>query len=308
MDFNHKTGRLVRQNQPIARLPSGTLIEIPVFSYRAKSKGPTLLLMAGMHGDEINGVEIMRRFIREKLYKIEAGSIVCLPVFNVFGFINFSREVPDGKDVNRTFPGRKTGSLASQFANVMVSEILPHVDIGIDFHTGGKQINNYPQLRTTLEDKENARLATAFHAPFTLNAPYREKSLRKEAAKLEKRILVFEGGESLRLSKRAIEVGIDGTLRLMKALNMIQEAPPADYGNLVIQKSTWLRAKTAGLHHSKVLNGAFLEKKTLLGVISDPYGAHEKKLKTTDDGYVLAINNNPVVNRGDALFHFGTPC
>ena len=306
MDFDHKTGTLVRQNQPIARLPSGTLIEIPVFSYRAKKEGPTLLLMAGMHGDEINGVEIMRRFIRQKHYQIQAGRVVCLPVFNVFGFINFSREVPDGKDVNRAFPGRKNGSLASQFANMMVQEILPHIDIGIDFHTGGKQINNYPQIRTTLADTENSRLAKAFHAPFTLNAPYREKSLRKEAANTGKHLLVFEGGESLRLNRPAIDVGLAGTLRLMKFLNMIPEAPIADYEHHIIQQSSWLRAKIAGLHHSKVHNGAFLERKTTLGVISDPYAVYEKKIKATTDGYILAINNNPVVNKGDALFHYGT--
>lgn len=305
MEFDHKPGKLIRQNQPTARLPSGTLIEIPVFSYNAQKDGPTLLLMAGMHGDEINGVETMRRIIRQKLYKVDAGRVICVPVFNVFGFINFSREVPDGKDVNRAFPGSRNGSLASQFANFLVAEILPHIDYGIDFHTGGKQINNYPQIRTTMEDPENAKLATAFHAPFTINSPYREKSLRKEAAKLDKRILVYEAGESLKLRKHAIDVGLHGMQRLMKHLGMINEAPEPRKENIIIRRSTWARARIAGLHYAQAYNGSFVEKKDVMGVISDPYGEYEKKILANDDCHILAINNNPVVNRGDALFHTG---
>lgn len=305
MEFDHTIGKLVRQNYPTARLPSGTLIEIPIFSYEAKNDGPTLLLMAGMHGDEINGVEIMRRIITQKLYEVKAGRVICVPVFNVFGFINFSREVPDGKDVNRSFPGNKTGSLASQFAHFMTTEILPHIDYGIDFHTGGKLINNYPQIRTTMDDPENARLAAAFSAPFTINSSYRDKSLRKEASKLDKRILVYEAGESLKLRKPAIDEGINGMKRLMKHLGMIDEAPMPKKDNIIIEKSSWARARIAGLHYAQAYNGSFVEKGEVMGVISDPYGEYEKKLKASHDCYILAVNNNPVVNRGDAIFHFG---
>lgn len=305
MEFDHKSGKLIRQNHPTARLPSGTLIEIPVFSYTAKKDGPTLLLMAGMHGDEINGVETMRRIISQKLYKVDAGRVICVPVFNIFGFINFSREVPDGKDVNRSFPGTKNGSLASQFAYFMMNEIIPNIDYGIDFHTGGKQINNYPQIRTTMDDPENAKLAAAFHAPFTINSSYRDKSLRKEAAKMDKRILVFEGGESLKLRKPAIDLGINGAQRLMKYLGMVNEAPSPKKENIIIQKSSWSRARIAGLHHAQAYNGTFVEKKEIMGVVSDPYGDYEKNIRAVEDCYILAINNNPVVNRGDALFHYG---
>lgn len=258
-----------------------------------------------MHGDEINGVEIARRIIQQKLYQVDAGRIICIPILNVFGFINFSREVPDGKDVNRSFPGNKNGSLASQFAHFMVSEILPHIDYGIDFHTGGKQTNNYPQIRTTMDDPENAELAYAFHAPFTINSPYREKSLRKEAAKSNKRILVYEAGESLKLRKNAIDVGLNGMQRLMQHLGMIMEAPHARKDNIIIKKSSWSRAKIAGIHHAQAYNGSFVEKREVMGVISDPYGDYEKKIIAQEDCHILAINNNPVVNRGDALFHYG---
>lgn len=305
MDFDLKPEKLHRQNIPTARLPSGTVIEIPIFSYEAKKEGPTLLLMAGMHGDEINGVEIMRRIITKKLYQVDAGRIVLIPIFNVFGFINFSREVPDGKDVNRSFPGTKNGSLASQFAYFMMDEVIPHIDYGIDFHTGGKLINNYPQVRAMLDDEKNEALAKAFAAPLIMNSPFRDKSLRKEAGKLGKCILVYEAGESLKLRKPAIDEGLAGMKRVMKHLGMISEAPAPNKTPIIISKSTWSRASRAGLHYAQARNGSFVKKGEVLGVISDPYGEYERPIKASHDCYVLSVNNNPVVNRGDALFHTG---
>lgn len=305
MNFDNPIAKLHRENIPTARLPSGTVIEIPIFSYQAKKPGPTLLLMAGMHGDEINGVEIMRRIISQKLYKVDAGRVICIPVFNVFGFINFSREVPDGKDVNRSFPGNKNGSLASQFAHFLTEEVLPHIDYGIDFHTGGKLINNHPQIRAMLNDETNAELAKAFAAPLTINSPYRDKSLRKEASKTGKRIMVYEAGESLKLRKPAIDEGLNGMRRVMKHLGMIDEAPEQTKPQVIIEKSSWARARIAGIHYAQVRNGSFVKKGEVMGVISDPYGDYEKLIKASHDCHIISINNNPVVNRGDALFHFG---
>lgn len=305
MNFDHPIEKLHRENIQTARLPSGTVIEIPIFTYTAKNPGPTLLVMAGMHGDEINGVEIMRRVISQKLYQVNSGRVICIPVFNVFGFINFSREVPDGKDVNRMFPGSKNGSLASLFANFLTTEVLPHIDYGIDFHTGGKLINNHPQIRAMMEDEENVGLAKAFAAPFTINSPYREKSLRKEASKVGKRILIYEAGESLKLRKPAIDEGLNGMQRVMKHLGMIDEAPEQTKPQVLIEKSSWARARIAGIHYAQVRNGASVKKGEVMGMISDPYGDYEKPVKATHDCHILSINNNPVVNRGDALFHFG---
>ncbi len=305
MDFDLKPEKLHRQNIPTARLPSGTVIEIPIFSYEASKAGPTLLLMAGMHGDEINGVEIMRRIITQKLYEVTSGRVICVPVFNVFGFINFSREVPDGKDVNRSFPGTKNGSLASQFAYFLMQEVMPHIDYGIDFHTGGKQINNFPQIRAMLDDPTNKALANAFAPPFIMNSPFRDKSLRKEAGKHGKSILVYEAAESLKLRKPAIDVGLNGMQRVMKHLGMIEEAPDPKHTPVIISKSSWTRASRAGLHYAQARNGTFVKKGEVMGVISDPYGEYERPIKASHDCHILSINNNPVVNRGDALFHTG---
>ncbi len=289
----------------IAKLPSGTPIDIPIFVYRSEKPGPTLMLLAGMHGDEINGVEIMRRILRDKLYKVEAGAVICIPIINIYGFINFSRDVTDGKDINRSFPGSKTGSLASQVAHFLMTEIVPHVEYGIDFHTGGARINNWPQIRVKADDVENLELAKAFGAKFIINSQFRDKSLRKEAFKLGKRIMVYEGGESLRLRKSAIDEGIAGMQRVMKFLNMKSDAPIIENNSILINKSTWVRSKAAGLHYAFVRNGTGISPKAVLGEVCDPYGDYEVKIKSPVAGHIIAVNNNPVVNRGDALFHIG---
>ncbi len=298
-------GKTANIDANIAKLPSGTIIDIPILVHRSKKEGPTMLLLAGMHGDEINGVEIMRRIIRDKLYKVDKGSVICIPIINVYGFINFSREVPDGKDINRSFPGNKNGSLASQVAHFLMTEVIPHIDYGIDFHTGGARINNYPQVRVKTDDALNLELANAFGAKFIINSPHRDKSLRKEAYKLDKRIMVFEGGESLRLRKDAIDAGIEGMLRVMKYLGMRKEAPEAKKASIEIAKSTWIRAKAAGLHYSDIRNGKGVDYKEVLGEVSDPFGSFQNKIKAPGKGHILAVNNNPVVNRGDALYHIG---
>lgn len=290
----------------IAKLPSGTSIDIPIIVYRSKKPGPTLLLLAGMHGDEINGVEIMRRIVREKLYKVDFGAVICIPIMNIYGFINFSRDVPDGKDINRSFPGSKTGSLASQVAYFLMHEVIPHIDYGIDFHTGGARINNSPQVRVKADDEKNLELANAFGTKFIINSPFRDRSLRKEAFKLGKRILVYEGGESLRLRKNAIDEGIEGMLRVMKYLNMREDAPKESRTPILINKSTWVRAKSAGLHYGFHRNGTAIQEKEVLGKVCDPYGTYEVQIKSPITGHIIAINNNPVINRGDALFHVGS--
>lgn len=177
----------------IARLPSHTQIDTPVYVSRGTEDGPVLALMAGMHGDEINGLEIVRRILDSDLHRPKRGTVLCMPIINVYGFLNYSRDVPDGKDVNRSFPGSKSGSLASRVAWHVTHQIIPFIDYGIDFHTGGAMRTNYPQVRAVLADNKNAELAQAFHAPFTLDAPFRPSSLRKEAAKRGKILLCTKG-------------------------------------------------------------------------------------------------------------------
>jgi predicted deacylase len=289
----------------IARLPSHTLIDTPIYVYRGLEDGPVLGLLAGMHGDELNGMEIVRRVLDRQLYRVKRGAVVCLPVINVYGFLNYSREVPDGKDINRSFPGNRTGSLASRVAWYVMQEIIPHIDYGVDFHTGGAMRANYPQVRTVLRDPQNMALAKAFGAPFTIDMPFRPNSLRREAARKGKRILVYEGGESLRFDPQAIETGVAGILRLMKHLNMIDTAPEAAEETRIIWNTSWLRARHAGLFQPNIESGQLIHRGEWVGTITDPFGEFKEEVVAPRTGYVIGINNGPVIHTGDALVHLG---
>lgn len=298
-------GEFKEININIARLPSRTKIETPIYVYRGIEEGPTLALTAGMHGDEINGMEIVRRIIEQGYHRVKRGTVLCMPVINVYGFLNYSREVPDGKDINRSFPGSKHGSLAARVAYHMTHDVLPFIDYGIDFHTGGAMRTNYPQVRCVMKEAINVELANAFHAPFTLDAPFRPHSLRLTASKKNKHIIVYEGGESLRFDPQAIEEGINGTLRLMKHLHMIDWAPEPKEENRIIWSSAWARAHTAGLFQSLVRCGDLIQKNQLIGTLTDPFGEFKEEVNSPTTGYVIGLNNNPVVNAGDALLHIG---
>lgn len=289
----------------IARLPSHSAIDISITVSRAKEPGPVLLLMGGLHGDEINGSEIVRRIIEKDLHTPKIGTIICIPIINVYGFIHFSRYVPDGKDVNRSFPGNKNGSLAARMAYYLTKDILPVIDYGIDFHTGGADRTNYPQVRCVMKDERNVELAEAFHAPFTLDSKFRPKSLRQTANKNGKKILVYEGGESSRFDEYAIREGINGTIRLMNHLGMTDDYVQADYQNLIIKNSSWVRARKSGIFLSEVVSGQVIKKNQLLGSVNDPFGGFKSKVTATANGYVIGLNHNPIVHEGDALMHIG---
>jgi uncharacterized protein len=298
-------GELREININIARLPSHTQIDTPIYVSRSAEDGPTLALMAGMHGDEINGMEIVRRIIDRGLHHVKRGTVVCMPIINVYGFLNYSREVPDGKDVNRSFPGNKSGSLASRVAYAVMHDVIPYIDYGVDFHTGGAMRTNYPQVRAVLREPQNVELAHAFCAPFTIDAPFRPNSLRREAARRGKNIIVYEGGESLRFDYHAVEEGVSGTLRLMKHLNMIDWAPAPTEENRVIWSSSWVRAKHAGLFQPNVIAGQLVHKGDWVGTITDPFGEFKEEVKANETGYVVGLNYSPVINAGDALMHLG---
>lgn len=289
----------------VGRLPSGNKISINAHVYRSKHPGPTVLVQGGVHGDEINGVEIVRRTITSGLFdQLQSGNIIAIPLLNIFGFINFSRDTPDGKDVNRSFPGNRYGSLSSRVARTLTSKILPMVDFGVDFHTGGGSRYNYPQIRFTKDHGESRLLAELFGAPYLIGNTPIPKSLRKVALGLGIPILVFEGGESLRYDGFSIEHGINGLCRLLHAKGMLPEAP-AQEQVVHVRKASWVRAARAGLFIWFQQSGAKVSTGEPLGVINDPYGKDAVTIYSNRDGYILGHNNAPVVSVGDALFHIG---
>lgn len=288
----------------IARLPSHTLIDLPIYVYRAKKPGPHLLLTAGIHGDEINGVASLRQLISEKALMPECGMVVAIPLVNVYGFIQNSRYLPDGKDLNRSFPGGKTGSLARQIAHILMTEIIPAIDFGIDFHTGGNQLSNYPHVRAVMSESTNRDLSMAMGAPFVANSEFIDKSLRKEAWKRGRNILVFEGGESQRIDPLTVEEGTQCVKRLMQHLGM-KSFGLLERQSTVLTNLTWLRAKISGVFLNKVGLGQSVMKGQVIGAVVDPYGETAWQIKSTQKGYLIGINHAAVVNAGDALYHIG---
>jgi len=296
---------MTRVEIPIARLPSNTPIDMVAHVYRGKEDGPTFLVLGGVHGDEVNGIEIVKRAQQQKLYSnLKKGTVISIPLLNVYGFINFSRGLPDGKDVNRSFPGSKNGSLASRVANTLTKYILPHVDFAIDFHTGGASIYNYPQSRVAKDDPEAIKLAHEFGMPHMIMGGLISKSLRKIASNKGIPMVVFEGGESLRMDEFSIKAGINGIKRVLISRGMI-DGEVEDVHEVILHSNSWIRAQRSGMLKCLKVSGDYVMKGELLGTISGPYGRFEVNVKAKKTGMIFGHNNKPVVSQGDAIFHIG---
>ncbi len=290
----------------VSKLPSGTEIDIFAHVFRSENPGPTVLFLGGLHGDEINGVETVRKSINTGAFdNLTAGTVIAIPLLNVYGFINYSRDLPDGKDINRSFPGSSKGSLASRVAKTLTQHILPLVDLGVDFHTGGKSIHNVPQLRIDPTMEEALPLAYKFGARLIIKSSLIPRSLRKECNRRKIPMLVFEGGESLRLDEESIAEGRAGIMNLLFAYGMIENHEPVVFENRLIEDNHWIRASFAGVFESYKKPNDYVERGDLLGQISTPYDKTVKKVKARKKGVIFGINNNPVVNQGDALYHIG---
>ncbi|AVR44953.1 succinylglutamate desuccinylase [Christiangramia fulva] len=293
-------------NFNMAKLYTTTSVEVPVIIERSKKPGPVVLLTAGIHGDEINGVEIVRQIISKGINKPRIGTIICIPIVNIFGFLNMAREFPDGRDLNRVFPGTKHGSLASRFAFQFVKKILPIADFCLDFHTGGAARFNAPQIRVKRGDEQSLKYARIFNAPFTIHSKTITKSYRETCSKLGIPVLLFEGGKSLDSNKEIAKNGVDGAMRILSHLEMLGpkfEYPDVHKETVIIENSTWLRAKYSGLLHMKIPCGKHVEKGEYIATITDPYGKFRHKIKASNEGYIININESPIVYQGDAIFH-----
>jgi len=301
-----RPGQSVNIELPIAKLPTHTLIDLPIFIRSSRHEGPIVLISGGLHGDEINGVVTAKKLLEEFDQGLELlrGTLIIMPLVNIYGFLSNSRTFPDGRDLNRSFPGSKKGSLASRIAYILNEEIIPQIDFGIDFHTGGRMLSNHPQIRVDFKDKVGLDLAKAFGTHLIVNSRPIEKSFRKTAYQARKHMLVYEGGESMRLDNYAIEEGISGTKRLLNFLEML-ESSPAPQETITIVQSEWTRARASGIFYSSVKLGDSVKKGQIIARISDPYGQVIVPVKAVTNGHVIGLNNNPVINVGDAIVHIG---
>jgi len=287
----------------IAKLHTRTTVNVPVIIEHSHNPGPVVLLLAGIHGDETNGVGIVREIIDLKMNKPKNGTIICIPVFNIFGYLIQTREFPDGRDLNRMFPGTLNGSLASQFAYQFSEKIAPFVDYVIDFHTGGGERDNIAQIRCNKDDEKGLELAKIFNPPMIVYSNNIVKSLRETLHKMGKTVLLFEGGKSKELNPTIINEGVNGTRNVLIHLGLIEGEIKARATSIFVRDAKWLRASDSGMFKVRITNGAFVKKKEVLGVIQDPFGEFKKKVYAPFNCYVFCINKTPIVNKGDALFH-----
>ena len=301
-----KPGTRVSIDLPTGRLYTHTPITVPVHVVSGKKAGPRLFISAAIHGDEINGVEIIRRLLKLPALKRVRGTIIAIPIVNVHGLINHSRYLPDRRDLNRSFPGSEKGSLAARLANTFMKEIVEKSSHGIDLHTGALHRDNLPQIRANLDDEETERLARSFNAPVIISSNLRDGSLRESASEYGIPMLLYEAGEALRFDEVSIRAGVKGIVNVMRELEML---PPSlskrkkKIEPVVARSSYWVRAPESGILRAMIPLGARVKKNTLLGVVADPFGETEANVKAQYSGIVIGRTNLPLVNEGDALYH-----
>lgn len=290
---------------PVPSLYTHTQLEMPVQVVHGKKPGPTLFLSGALHGDEINGVEIIRRVLNIKSIKRLRGTLIAIPVVNIYGFINQSRYLPDRRDLNRSFPGSESGSLAARIAHLFLSEIVSHCTHGIDLHTGAIHRENLPQIRAVLDDEETEKMARAFVSPVILNTSIVEGSLREAVEKLGISVIVYEAGEALRFNEVSIRAGVRGVIAVMRDLEMLPRLKnrKAIPDPIVARSSSWVRAPQSGILRMIKPLGSRVMTNELLGIVADPFGEKEENILSPAEGIIIGKTNIPLVNEGEALFH-----
>ncbi len=305
-------GERKRIEVQVAKLFDYTKIAIPVEVIRGREEGPVLFVSAAVHGDEINGIEVIKRLLalKKRINKKMKGTLIAVPVVNVIGFNRNSRYLPDRRDLNRCFPGSEKGSLGGQIATTFMKEIVEKSTHGIDLHTGAIHRTNLPHIRACLDDTETNRLAHSFNVPVMINSNIRDGSLRQAAAEKGIPMLLFEGGEALRYEENVIQSALKGILSVMESIAMLQaketKKRPLTKEIFVARSSHWIRAPHSGSLRIRKKLGARVKKGELLGQLSDPYGADKVDVYAVRSGLIIGMTMIPLVNNGDALFHIAT--
>ncbi len=298
-------GERVTLDLPVAHLYTHGELTMPVCVVRGRKAGPRLFVCAAIHGDEINGVEIIRRLLRMKPIQRLHGTLIAVPIVNVFGFISHSRYLPDRRDLNRSFPGSDKGSLAARLSELFMREVVSNSTHGIDLHTGAFHRSNLPQVRARLDCPGVDAMARAFGAPVIVDAELRDGSLRQAVYARNIPLVAYEGGEALRFDEVAIRAGLRGILGVMHALDMLPSSykPRPMSKPVVALDSGWVRAPESGILRMQASLGAHVSEGDLLGTLGDPFGENEVEVRAPGAGIVIGRINIPLINEGDALFH-----
>ncbi|MFT7685258.1 MAG: putative deacylase [Candidatus Azotimanducaceae bacterium] len=302
--YSIEPGSVSKIELPVAKLYTDADVSLPIKVFRGKKDGPTIFISAAVHGDELNGIEIIRRSINQKSFEIIRGTVIAVPMVNVYGVVNQSRYMPDRRDLNRSFPGSSQGSLASRVAHIFLTEIVSHCDYGIDLHTGAIHRSNLPQIRADLSDEKTKELALAFGVPVVLNSSVVDGSLRESAVANKTKVLLYEAGEALRFDELSIRAGIKGITNVLKNLGMIRKTVKKKTTIPHIANSSgWLRANASGFVSQQIRLGDQVIKGDSLAVIGSPYGDVIDTVKATRSGILIGMQNIPLVQEGEAMFH-----
>jgi len=295
---------------PVVKLYTDTDVSMPIQVTRARKPGPSVFVCAAIHGDELNGIEIIRRLIQSKSLKLQCGTLILVPIVNMYGVLSQSRYMPDRRDLNRSFPGSSSGSLAGRVAHTFVKEIVDHCDYGIDLHTGAIHRSNLPQIRADLGDKETRELAEAFGVPVLLNSTLRDGSLRETSVANNTRLLLYEAGQALRFDELSIRAGMRGILNVLSHLKLIRRKQRKTFTPFMANASAWMRASTSGIVHNLKNLGDQVQRGDALAEIGTPFGEVTEIVRASRSGIIIGRQNIPLVQAGDAMFHlayFGEP-
>jgi len=298
-------GESVKIDLEMPPLYTATNMSIPVFVKRGKRAGPVMFVSAAIHGDELNGIEIIGRLMRSSAISRLRGTLIAVPMVNVYGVLNQSRYLPDRRDLNRSFPGSKKGSLAGRLANLFFKEIVSKCDVGIDLHTGAIHRSNLPQIRANLDDPEVLAMAEAFGVPVLLNAEIREGSLRQAASDNGVKVLLYEAGQALRYDEFSIRAGVKGIINTMRHLGMLNKgrAKGHSISRFVARQSGWVRSPESGFVTHLAQLGDHVSKGDKLASVADPFGAHLANIISPAEGVVIGKQNIPLTQEGEAIYH-----
>jgi predicted deacylase len=300
-----RPGQRANVNLPVANLYTATSLHMPVKVICGRRPGPVLFVSAAIHGDELNGVEIIRRLLKRSALRSLRGTLLAVPIVNVHGFIDQSRYLPDRRDLNRSFPGSARGSIAGRLAHTFLNEIVLKSEFGIDLHTGAIDRANLPQVRADLGNEKLEALARDFGVPVVVNAALRDGSLRACAAERGIPVMVYEAGEALRFDELSIRAGVRGVINVMRGLGMLPPLrKPRRQRETVIARSTrWVRASASGIVTAKAVLGGRVAEGERLALVCDPLGELEEEIRAPFEGIVIGASRKPLAHEGDALFH-----
>lgn len=303
--YSIKPSESMKIDLPVVRMYTDSEVTMPVYVKRSKKDGPTVFVSAAVHGDELNGIEIIRRLIQSKNLKLSCGSLIFVPMVNVYGVLNQSRYMPDRRDLNRVFPGSVKGSLAGRLAHIFLQEIVSKCDYGIDLHTGAIHRTNLPQIRANLDDEQTRFLAEEFGVPVMLNSNLRDGSLREAAVEYGVKILLYEAGEALRFDELSIRAGVKGIENVLIALGMLRKrrSRKRRFEPFVAYNSAWVRSSASGIVRDHVQIGDHVKKGQAMATVGDTFGELLTEVVATKEGVVIGKQNIPLVQEGDAMFH-----